>query len=266
MNPWRRRFGGFGFSWWGVQCSESCRALPTHRIIESRGLVWVGPVDAMINAARIVSDHFHQLRNKNMDLLHHLWTTQEAGLREATHACAALRASVHTAGQAQVAGPSLRGGSPRLDGSARPGVPLSQGSRFNSSPRAHWRRSEFSGSGAAGAPPPAALCANWSGQQSSSCKARPVPWAARAFKQVELLAPTSHILSPPSSPGGPRPPSLRGLTASGLLISSAGDEIGCAPEDGLGEAIGPSPASDSSVYGRGPTVSAGEPKIWFEGG
>jgi hypothetical protein len=55
--------------------------------------------------------------------------------------------------QAQVAGPSLRGRSPRLDGSARPGVPLSHGSQLNCSPRARWRRNKFSGSGAGGMPP-----------------------------------------------------------------------------------------------------------------
>jgi hypothetical protein len=123
--------------------------------------------------------------------------------------------------QAQVAGPSLRGGSPRSDGSARPGVPLSQGSRPNSSPRARWRQNELSGSGAAGTHPQPRFA-------QTGLISRPV--RAKRAQSPGLRGPSSglsHWRSPPTfclhqPAGGPAPPTSRGSQHAGCSFQALG--------------------------------------------
>jgi len=77
----------------------------------------------------------------------------------------------------QVAGPLAAGRVPRLDGSARPGVPLSQGSQLLLTPRSLWLWSvaDRSQRQECAPLPPVAPGAKWYGHQTRCCKARPPP-------------------------------------------------------------------------------------------
>ncbi len=112
-------------------------------------------------------------------------------------------------GDTQVAGPSLRGGSPRLNGSARPGVPLSQCSRFTLSPRPRWRGTGFTPwRGAVGPPPAAPGPPSLRGSWSRWTHSLPLPYT-----------------SPPVSPAGLPPPTSWGGRANARPSSGAGRSL-----------------------------------------
>jgi hypothetical protein len=166
--------------------------------------------------------------------------------------------------EAQVAGPSLRGGSPRLDGSARPGVPLSQGSRLRPSARAPWRRNGFSGSGRGrGAP-------RWHFAQTCQIS-RPV--RARRPRSPGLRGSSSGLTHWRPPPSGcllqpalvtPVPPTPRGLTANGLPTSGAGYELGASRGAARAKPLGAVSRRGLTAYDGGATVSAGEPEDLVE--